>query len=86
MDNWHENNDIVTYVKITKKHIALIGSSISLLLIGYLIGGLKTDTSPLIGDNSDDYPLLARRLFIENPNDTRVNFSELRTSLNTCLS
>jgi len=30
---------------------------------------------------NDDYPLLAKRLFIENPSDVRINFSGLRTSL-----
>jgi beta-lactamase class A len=32
--------------------------------------------------NSEDYPLLARRIFLENPNEPIVNFSALRSELN----
>ena len=38
-------------------------------------------TKPLNNTNND-FPLLAKRLFVENPNDTRINFSPLRKELN----
>lgn len=32
---------------------------------------------------SDQFPLLARRIFLENPNDTIINFTSLRSELKT---
>lgn len=40
----------------------------------------KNDTNEI---KDDDFPFLARRIFIDSPSDSIVNFSPLRTSLNT---
>lgn len=61
--------------------------SIVLLLLTFFIGKMACDCQTKDADiNHSDYPLLAKRLFIENPNDTRINFSPLRTSLNDYFS
>lgn len=72
-----------------RKQWIIIGVGILLLVaafgIGRLAGGnnasTATDQSP-----SEEYPLLAKRLFIDNPSDTRINFSPLRTALNQYFS
>ncbi len=46
--------------------------------IGYLLSSNPSPTSTS-QSAADDYPLLSRRIFIENPNDTRINFSGLRS-------
>lgn len=43
--------------------------------------GINKQTTEL-NNKSDQYNLLAKRIFIENPNDIRVNFSGLRNQLN----
>ena len=43
--------------------------------------GINKQTTEL-NNKSDQYNLLAKRIFIENPNDIRVNFSVLRNQLN----
>jgi beta-lactamase class A len=64
----------------------IIISSLILVLLG-LGGGyiiFNEDSSPAItqGSISEEYPLLARRIFIENPNEPIINFSSLRSALN----
>jgi len=67
------------------KKVIIICIALLVLLFG-ITGSLlinKDGKSPTYsGANSDDYPLLARRIFLENPNDPIVNFSPLRTALN----
>lgn len=51
--------------------------------LGFIAGlfpGKPSEQANLLGAA---YPLLAKRLFVDNPNDTRINFSPLRSSLNT---
>lgn len=45
---------------------------------GFVVARL---TDQMASSDDQDYPLLAKRLFVDNPNDARVNFSPLRTSL-----
>lgn len=55
---------------------------LTLLVGGFLVSrndNPKVSTSEV---NPDDYPLLARRIFIENPNNPIINFTNLRKSLN----
>jgi beta-lactamase class A len=51
-----------------------------LTLVSFYIGrNYQSNPSSV---SKEDYPLLAKRLFVENPNDTRINFSPLRKELN----
>ncbi len=46
--------------------------------------GYKTQSKSGVGNQSDkkpEYPLLAGRLFVENPNDVIINFTDLRSEL-----
>lgn len=66
-----------------KRIIVTLAAAAALFAVGFAAGNAggkpaATDTN----DDSANYPLLARRLFIDNPSDTRINFSPLRTSLN----
>lgn len=55
------------------------------LLVGSFFAGKNTanHSDPLVdtAEIRDNYPLLATRIFIDNPNDPIINFSALRTSL-----
>lgn len=60
----------------------LLGGIAALVLFGAGYGvHMLTAAQSAVTDNTT-YPLLAKRLFMDNPNDTRINFSPLRTSLN----
>ena len=60
-----------------KYHIIYIG--IILVLCGALvIKSAENRTGVIPVDQDKSYPLLAKRLFVENPNDSRINFSGLR--------
>jgi beta-lactamase class A len=67
-----------------RKKILFVATLIIVSLVGlsvmYSNNKLSEDTP---NNKSDDYPLLADRLFSENPNDVRINFSQLRSVLNT---
>jgi beta-lactamase class A len=58
----------------------LLAGVVAILLFGagYAWRNSIASTVPSV----HDYPLLARRLFMEEPNDIRINFSSLRTQLN----
>jgi beta-lactamase class A len=61
-----------------------IGAILVFLLFSFSYWLIKNNESPTdTGNNPDDFPLLADRIFSENPNDVRINFSALRSSLNT---
>jgi len=62
--------------KILVIFLLILGILITLIAIFYM-----RTTKPLNNTNND-FPLLAKRLFVENPNDTRINFSPLRKELN----
>jgi beta-lactamase class A len=52
------------------------------MLLGYMISNTRfAGSTPITAIVSDNYPLLAKRLFIEEPNDTIINFDELRQSI-----
>jgi len=55
------------------------------LLLGILLGSLGLYTANTLTDkrnsNVMSYPLLAKRIQIDNPNDVKLNFSELRKQL-----
>lgn len=65
-------------MKLSKKAISISVIVIVAMISCYLIGQ-RTSTTSQTGQNDDSYPLLAKRLFVENPNDFRINFSQLRT-------
>jgi len=67
------------------KRVIVAGALLLVVLSG--LGGFfisKNDKSSSVTEvrNADDYPLLARRIFIESPNDPIINFATLRKSLN----
>ncbi len=68
---------------MSKKWIAVGGIFLVLAGIfgGYLLFNKDNSNNSEVA-NSDDYPLLARRIFLENPNEPIVNFSALRGALN----
>lgn len=53
-----------------------------LVVIGFGAGYWFSNRQSTSTQQIEDYPLLAKRLFIENPSDKRINFSRLRTALN----
>ena len=61
---------------------------LTMLIIPVLFGVIFLFRSPTNDNrtntvaNPDDYPLLARRIFLENPSEAIVNFSPLRKTLN----
>lgn len=63
-----------------------INKSATLLLLGVLLGAMIFFVFNLFNQSSNDintvYPLLAKRIQIDNPNDVKINFSELRRQLN----
>lgn len=63
-----------------KKRLLALGVVAAVFGLGYLWGVNRAPAVP--GDNSADFPLLANRLFVENPSDRRINFSRLRSDLN----
>jgi beta-lactamase class A len=60
------------------------------VVAGGVIVGLFAGVTQLFSSNherqADGYPLLAKRLFIENPNDTLIHFSTLRTKVKQYLA
>jgi beta-lactamase class A len=53
------------------------------LFIGFILFNNDDPSISNTGSNPEDYPLLARRIFTENPNEPIVNFSGLRSELNS---
>ncbi|MEZ6330643.1 MAG: serine hydrolase [Candidatus Saccharimonadales bacterium] len=67
---------------MNKKHtVVLVIVGICLVIVGVVVGKFFVGDTKSTASNTD-YPLLAKRLFVENPNDTRINFSPLRKQLN----
>jgi beta-lactamase class A len=65
------------------KIITYIVLAITAVLIGVAIGKLfDSNDSSENTQTQEDYPLLADRLFVDNPNDIKINFSKLRSTLN----
>lgn len=67
-----------------KKRLLALGVTAAVFGFGYLWGASRTPAGPT-GDSAD-FPLLANRLFVENPSDRRINFSRLRATLNEYFS
>lgn len=60
----------------------LVTQGISLLVIVWLLLlAFPRPTTP----QASDYPFIAKRLFVENPSDIVLNFTELRSSVNAYL-
>lgn len=70
------------------KRILIIGGIvlgiISIAVVAYIFG--THNSSSAKSNTAAQYPLLAKRLFVDNPNDTFVNFVELRKQLNSYFS
>lgn len=62
----------------TLAFIILVGS----YLMGRTVAPMQQDPNIGISEIRSQYPLLATRIFIDNPNDSIVNFSSLRNQLN----
>ena len=61
----------------------LVSQGISLLVIIWLLLlAFPRPTTP----QASDYPFIAKRLFVENPSDIVLNFTQLRTEVNTYLA
>jgi len=56
-----------------------IATIAAVIVLSFVLGRSLRVTNQ---SSTNTYPLLAKRLFIENPNDTRINFSPLRKDLN----
>lgn len=69
---------------VTKRAVA--GYILAALLIfggGFMAAKTTTNTlNSTTGSKNKDYPLLAGRIFADNPSSIQINFSPLRTSLN----
>lgn len=60
--------------------------AIIIFMVGLLVGSLLVYAfrfNDLIGDTSTRYPLLARRIQIDNPNEVTLRYTELRQKLTT---
>jgi beta-lactamase class A len=70
-------------VEQNKRTILLVVLGAMVLLSGvFLLGRIsKPTTATYAQEDSANYPLLAKRLFLDNPSDIRINFSPLRTEL-----
>lgn len=71
-----------------KRYYVLVGAmAVVLFLAGFGVRALTDGSSPSAAANqeqkSKQYPLLAKRIFVEDPNNSIVNFQPLRTSLRT---
>lgn len=52
------------------------------MVVGSFLGGYSLkDPKPLSTTQADQYPLLAKRVFLENRNDVLINFAPLRSAL-----
>ncbi len=77
---------MVKYIAVSKKKIVIIIGLITLgVILAFFIGrftvqkNTKTQTN---SENIEQYDLLAKRIFLDNPNDTKINFAPLRQQLN----
>lgn len=71
-----------------RRGIVLIIVGVVLFCVGYGFRVLTAPETPTPSTSSESkkYPLLAKRLFIENPNDNIVNFAPLRQQLKSYIS
>jgi beta-lactamase class A len=78
---------MVKYTAVSKKKLILIVGVALIVVVGsFLLGKYTTKTSTATtgsqNSSSEEYNLLAKRIFLDNPNDTKINFSPLRQKLN----
>ena len=78
---------MVKYTAVSKKKLILIvGVALIIVAGSFLLGKYTTKTSTATtgsqNSSSEEYNLLAKRIFLDNPNDTKINFSPLRQKLN----
>lgn len=66
---------------ISKKTVAIY--TVIIFGLGFIAGLLPARPSQQANSPGTEYPLLAKRLFVDNPNNSRINFSPLRASLNS---
>ncbi len=79
---------MVKYISVSKKKIVLIVLLVVLAVgVSYWIGQktAKSSSKPsdITSSQSEEYNLLAKRIFLDNPNDIKINFSPLRQKLNS---
>jgi beta-lactamase class A len=65
-----------------RKKVYFVILIIAVLCTGILVGSKIFENQNEQVTTEEDFPFLAKRLFVENPNDVIINFSPLRTSLN----
>lgn len=74
----------ISYRRSRLLKIVALGALIVVLLVSLALNGLFVFRGSAPGAEvltSDRYPLLAKRLFVEDPNDNIINFSPLRRDL-----
>lgn len=65
---------------------------IAVIIVSFAMGASmimtfsRNDKDTTETSSSSDFPLLAQRIFVENPNDTKINFSPLRSDLRNYFS
>jgi beta-lactamase class A len=74
-----------------KKKLSTLTIPVVLVLASFFAGYTVKARTISSGDNqstlkASDYPLLAKRLFIDEPNDVIINFSNLREQISTYMS
>lgn len=63
--------------------ISIFINAVLLLIIILLLPSLSIEKNSISsGDNSEDYPFLSKRIFVEEQNDILINFVPLRTAMN----
>lgn len=75
----HSSYEIINLMS-RKKVLFIVLIIGAFICIGFLL--IYPRFSKSTSKDITTFPLLAKRLFVENPNDTRINFSPLRKDLN----
>lgn len=78
---------MVKYIAVSKKKIILIILFAVLIVMAVFFIGRQTakparNSSNETNSQAEEYNFLAKRIFLDNPNDTKINFSPLRQKLN----
>jgi beta-lactamase class A len=69
------------------KKVVIVCSIVALCVLSFGVGYATKDKRDIDTEQESQkaYPLLAKRLFVENPNDIIINFADLRTELSSYL-
>ena len=78
---------MLKYIDVQKRKFILILGAVTIAIVGSFYFGKYTasqanNVAKSADNSSEQYNLLAKRIFLDNPNDTKINFAPLRQQLN----